>query len=515
MANDNKSSEKADIKPAPDYKSPFTTTSTGSPSSRRRSSLFKPLNTLSEDDDEFPEPMYECVTVPLDPALVTAITPLGAHNGLRTAIKESNEALDEALLTWVYDTNEAEKTNAVNSGTAVNYKFEELRARILASIAEFEEACDDRDTAKAEARKLKKQLDDSQQENLRLTKSIITMRNRKADTYRDSFDFSGWDSTTVDITVPKQYRTQLQATGLTAYEGGSDVEAIFKYIKTLNHHVRVLRGFSDIQKIEYAISYMAGSVHRWATDTWMKATREEDKTWDNFITAFKQEWVPVNANLHLTTKLERMDMKAYEINQFNDRYRAILELMDYDELTELKEENQYFKIYYRKIRDPHIIAALTTATLTNADGLNLDTLMKSTARLMAIRPQPEKSTSTTSKKPAHLKGKKVHKPTVNNVEASDAEDDSDTEEINAVSSSNTQQSSNRGGSNNRGRGGWNRGGGYRGGFNTNRTYNCHLCNDGEHFWADCPLKKQVLEMVKKCSQSQAKKEEKTEKAGKA
>ncbi|RPA71166.1 hypothetical protein BJ508DRAFT_336331 [Ascobolus immersus RN42] len=443
----------------------------GSPTSRqrRRSSLFK-LNPIDEaKEEELAEDIdaFYCRSTPLNPILQASITPLGAHRGLQQAIAESNEDLDFALQDYVNQENDKANAEVVNSGTAVNYKFEELRARIAAATKEYDATRQIANDARIEADRLTSELRKVQQENATLSSALILAQKKIKDQalINTTTDLFG-DLNIVDITVPKQYKAQLEANKPQVYEGSSDVETTYKFLKTLNHHTRILRTFNDAQKVEYALSYMAGSNRP-----------PSARKWDEFLTDFKAQWVPENADVLLTNKLEKMEMKAIEIDTFNDGFRGTLELMDYDQLDELKEADQYYRIYLRKIKDQAIRESLQRMALTTKGGLSFEDLMRLTSRLFHQKPQSTTaSTSTPASKPAHI-----------------------AEETDANATIATKGGS-RGGYAGRGRGGGSagRGGGQQGG----RDYiprACYLCGETDHVLADCQLKKQVLEMAKQMS----------------
>ncbi|RPA85728.1 hypothetical protein BJ508DRAFT_322331 [Ascobolus immersus RN42] len=283
----------------------------------------------------------------------------------------------------------------------------------------------------------------------------------------------------VDITIPKAYKTQVQALPLQAFEGATDVETVYLYLKQLDNRVRLVRTFSDAQRIEYAISYMSGAAHRWATDDWYP--KNPRATWAQFITAFKARWVPANAALVLSGKLERLELKGTEIDRINDVYRATLELLGFGDLSKIGESDQYYQMYLRKIRDPAIINTISHLSLTTG-GLDLDTLLKYTATLMVrkLASQPAKVTPTPppGKESARTNPsrptKKAGRVSVQAIEETTAEEEKPNEQLNAVTDARTSKPRSPP-------------------FNARR---CYFCEDPGHIQSECPAKKELMARLK-------------------
>lgn len=194
----------------------------------------------------------------------------------------------------------------------------------------------------------------------------------------------------VDITVPKALRTPLAAHPIPIFNGGGDIEATFEFIRAIDHHRRLLQDdFDDKQRIKYATSYLEGAVLQWAMEEWptIAVTANTPPSWDAFFDAFKARWVSENAHVYLTHKLDKMELKGNQIDQFNHNFATTMALLGKKDLTMLSESDQYYQIYARKIRDPTILLAIQqiSFSLSVSGGLNLSMLMKYTARLMATK----------------------------------------------------------------------------------------------------------------------------------
>ncbi|RPA77557.1 hypothetical protein BJ508DRAFT_310028 [Ascobolus immersus RN42] len=361
---------------------------------------------------------------------------VGVHQALLDELCGTNEELHRDLEAFL-DTQASE----IFIGTAIDRKFQLLRqlANHAATAYDFLKADADADrqvmeTLKQEVATLKNKLDASERvrgemiqqmgkrEGLRGTSPPEHLITTRAWDAPGSEEEEGMTFThdPVNITVDKQYRQQLAANEIKIFEGGTDLDVVFKFIKTLDFHIDMLEHtFNDAQKIEYALSYMGGTVRRWA-----KAWRASHRIlrWTDFLTAFKHRWIPDTAHIYLANKLERMELKRAEVDKFNDDYRTTLQLLDEDDLTKIKESNQYYKTYHGKIRDTDILSALRQYSLQIRGGLNLELLMDYTSKLMLAKPaskpqNPEKQKEKA--KPNHQRGLSAKDPiTINTVEAS-------------------------------------------------------------------------------------------------
>src|SRR5688572_24156680 len=109
------------------------------------------------------------------------------------------------------------------------------------------------------------------------------------------------------------------------------------------------------------------------------------------MSAFKGRWIPENAHVHLVTKLERLHLKQESVDAFNDEYRQILSLLGVEDLTTCKEADQYYHIYFSKIKDPIVLSAIQQHSLF-VKGLNLQQLMEDVSSLWLTKPKLHTST---------------------------------------------------------------------------------------------------------------------------
>ncbi|RPA74919.1 hypothetical protein BJ508DRAFT_332579 [Ascobolus immersus RN42] len=473
--------------------------------SSRRSGIFQRPSEASNPQ----EPVWYCSSYELPVPEKNRITKDDAHKLLLTFVGESNEDLHDQLVEYADQLPTAD-TPFDPMAAAIDHKFEEIRLAAAQAVAAHDEAlaahfADQEYHARTTA-EFQQKLTAAEQENARLLHDVKGLLDKVADLSARTFTMSGGaprlepdffslsDKYTnsasppapppvVDITVPKAYRTQVQALPLTAFEGATDVEAVYLYLKQLTNRVRLIRTFDDAQRIEYAISYMSGAAHRWAIDEWYPSRR--NPTWLQFVADFKARWIPANAPVILTNKLERMELKGTEIDRINDAYRATLELLGIQDLSSVGEANQYYQMYMRKIKDPAITATITHISLTSG-GLNLDTLLKYTATLMV-----RKLASTGSSKPSTPQSqpagkdtnrqtnqrdrntKKPAKVAIRAIEETSDGDDPPQEGLHAVDSRTTKPRSPP--------------------FNARR---CFFCEDPGHIQAECPAKKELMTRLK-------------------
>ncbi|RPA71952.1 hypothetical protein BJ508DRAFT_335522 [Ascobolus immersus RN42] len=152
----------------------------------------------------------------------------------------------------------------------------------------------------------------------------------------------------IDITIPKALRVPLAAHPIPIFNGGGDIELTFEFIRAIEHHARLLDDdFNDAQKIKYVTTYLQGSVLQWAMEDWkhLIATAGIDPSWLNFLNAFRSTWVSENSHVYLTNKLEKMELKGNQIDQFNHNYTTTLHLLNRINLSAIPESDQYYQIY--------------------------------------------------------------------------------------------------------------------------------------------------------------------------
>ncbi|RPA78414.1 hypothetical protein BJ508DRAFT_329350 [Ascobolus immersus RN42] len=189
----------------------------------------------------------------------------------------------------------------------------------------------------------------------------------------------------VDTTIPKSLRVPLMANPIPNFGGGGNIEATYEFIKALEHHTRLLQDdFNDAQLIKYTFAYLKGGVSEWAL-AWKEHQVRNNlaPSWDRFMTDFKLQWLPANASTHLANKLDKMEMKAHKVDEFNHDFTSTLGLLGIYNLHAISEHDQYYKLYLSKIRDP--------ATLTTIGQASFSTTVSNSF----TKPQAKKTTSTT------------------------------------------------------------------------------------------------------------------------
>ncbi|RPA80890.1 hypothetical protein BJ508DRAFT_307089 [Ascobolus immersus RN42] len=472
---------------------------------RRRSSLFFSTKEAST------VPWY-CSSYPLSDREKAAVTRDEAHSALLTAVCNTNEDLQTDLDYFANSFPDDSLTFDPMAG-AIDHKFEEIRFMAQQAVAAHDALMAERDAERLHHENtvgdLEARLRTASEDNDALLRSIKSLMDKQSAHQASTIQMTGaapvTDVTTskalvntqvggptfgaerqpgvvADITVPKAYRTQVLANPIKAFEGATDVDTIFRFVQGVEHHTRLIRTFSEAQKVEYAISYLTGSAHRWATDVFLP-TAPTGVTFQAFIEALKHQYLPDNAHVHLTTKLDRLELRGSEIDRNNDQYRATLELMNAGRPEDMRESHQFYQTYLRKIKDPNIINSLKQLSLTTVGGLNLATLMRFTARLMTTKlaasgaktgtppstrdSKPNSKTagnSQRSKKPAFKAG--LHVVDV------EEEDEEASEVVQAVT---TKPPSQR---------------------NNYPQRRCFFCNEPSHIQADCELRKDMLERVK-------------------
>ncbi|RPA83779.1 hypothetical protein BJ508DRAFT_304314 [Ascobolus immersus RN42] len=466
MANDASSSKSQPLSPVVEKTEPGTTP-TDKPHDRRTSRRVSFYGFHPEDaptDDEAPT-SWRCATYQFCTDEKKALPKAAFHRELLDYLCDSNEHFeDRRMKDWLDD-----KPEEINIGNALDHAFEYLRFLAKHCDDAYNFLLNENLADRAEIKRLRETVS-TLEDNLlqsemergkmhRVVKGLpplvttgITNKPApplppKAETSDFNWDASpGWEPTTrepsrlfgglgtnrtslgghqaptyTSIEIPKQYRLQLQSNGIESFEGGSDPDTVFTFIKALEFHVETLdRVFVAAQCIEYAISYMRGGVKRWARH-WQETTEKRQQSWERFLTAFKARWVPQNAHVHLTSKLENMDLKRNQVDQFNDEFREVLRLLDITDLRTVKASDQYYKLYLNKIRDPSIRQAIQLQSLM-AGGLTLDVLMDYTSQLMlvAAASTPQKTTNTQERPPRdkgkRAAGSKSDPITINNVE---------------------------------------------------------------------------------------------------
>ncbi|RPA74627.1 hypothetical protein BJ508DRAFT_332914 [Ascobolus immersus RN42] len=475
---------------------------------RRRSSLY-----FSALPDGGQSVEWFCETKRLNTYEVEQIRRDDPFRGLQHALNDSNEELHFDLedLAATY-TEEDEVAGPDHMGAAINHKFEEIRLRAQMAVDTYEETVA---TAAMERQQLEDTLKDLRStiqklstENSQLLQSVSQItadaaaKAKKPDRFDayPPFDFGdGWSaseksplsaSCIPDISIPKSYRAQVQANPLKMFEGSSEIEVIFSFLKTLEHHARLIRPWTDIQRIEYAISYLQGAAQIWAIDEWYP---QATLTWANFIAAFRRRWIPANARVHLHHKLARMELKGVEVDRFNDLFVNTLNLLDVGNLDTIFEGNQYYSTYWAKIRDPNIISMLTQINITTEGGLTLDQLMRYTAKLMAAKltaagPKPAAvpPTTTPSQRNTNQKPQKKHHSlhTISNDENEEHE-----ESLNAVQagpSNNATTAKKPSGSP----------GTPSANYNSTTPRLCYVCEQPGHIMRNCELRKEWVKRAK-------------------
>ncbi|RPA72627.1 hypothetical protein BJ508DRAFT_419399 [Ascobolus immersus RN42] len=329
---------------------------------RRRSLLY--YNQSTKKDEE-----WHLTSVQLDSEFLSTITVIGAHEGLVECITSSNELLDVQMETWIQQQGE-------HIGTALDVKFEELRHRITKADEEYRATFEDSITSRKTILDLEHQISQLKKdaEQSEMERGELYRRLRAAQSTTPG-------GTTISIEVPKGIKTQLQRDGLDIFEGSGDVEVVYKFIKGLEYHIDLLEDeFTNIQRIAYATSYMAGGARSWAKE-WRRAAVNTALTFDIFLAAFKTRWVPENAHVHLVQKLEKMELRINKVDKFNEEFTNVLRLLEKHSCSDLRESDQYYKIYHRKIKDQNLLFAIQTLSLQTPGGLTLEKLMEYVSKL--------------------------------------------------------------------------------------------------------------------------------------
>ncbi|RPA80520.1 hypothetical protein BJ508DRAFT_327238 [Ascobolus immersus RN42] len=260
------------------------------------------------------------------------------------------------------------------------------------------------------------------------------------------------------MSIPKALLTPLQANPIEAYNGTPDVDTIFKFIKQLEYHTNLLEDeFTNAELVKYATSYLTDSAADWAR-AWKKnaSITSVDRTFESFITTFKARWIPANAHIHLTNKLNRMEFRgASQIDQFNHEYRNTLKLLQLDP-THLLESNQYYQIYMSKIKDSNVLMSVHQYAFGKQ--LSLDIAMDYVAQMFAIKIASQPATTSTSSSNRSDRYNQRGKKTTEKVNSVTTDANSD---INTVST------------------------------RTNRPYGvprCFACDATDHIIKNCPMK---------------------------
>ncbi|RPA85873.1 hypothetical protein BJ508DRAFT_302691 [Ascobolus immersus RN42] len=423
----------------------------------RRSSLY-----LHPTQGEEAPIQWYCSSYELSSFEKNAVTKEDSHDRLLREVANSNEDLQLSLDAFA---NQYESSSEPLQGdpmaAAIDHKFELIRYTALKAVEAHDEAVAVLDAEQQHHAKvvadMTNKLEMAEKENATLLNSVKDLLAKVAELRAQTTTMAGSNPfptvekrpftlespyssnspTIVDITVPKAYRTQIQAAPIKYFEGSTDVETVYTFLKALDHHIRLLP----------------------------------------------------NAFMVLNNKLEKMELRGADIARINDTYRATLDLLGVKDLSTIDESHQYFQMYMRKIKDPHILSTLTLSSLSN-NGLNLEDLLRYTARLMVI-----KSTTPSAKNPSssqtrdvapstnrnQSKGgrantKKPHKASVHNIEEGSEEESE--EAVAAVSSKPATTNRAASGSNN---------------YNPRR---CFFCDDTGHMQSDCAAKKALLEQLK-------------------
>ncbi|RPA79526.1 hypothetical protein BJ508DRAFT_308289 [Ascobolus immersus RN42] len=370
----------------------------------------------------------------LSPQEIARISNEPAHTSLAEALGTDNEAFYNQLVALVENPPQGEQS--MDIGQALSYKLDEIRLRALRAgqvhqINRIESVEDqgyvialkaDNDIWKEKYNKLVEQMEDLDAYRKEEKRDAATWEREEKVSVRS---FAGNRSVSLDpninIEVPKQYRPQLSAAELKVFEGGSDMNVVFKFIKSLDFHIDTLESvFNELQKIEYTISYLRGTPRIWAKE-WRNNTKDGNRTWSNLMIAFKDRWLPDNAHLHLLEKLERAELKRGSVDTFNDEYRQTLGLMGIDNLR----------------KDSNVLLSLQQHSMATKGGLNLEQLMDYASKLLMRQPklmtiEPRQTNNYAKNASSSSNTAKTKKPqviTINNVE--DGNDDF----INAIAES--------------------------------------------------------------------------------
>ncbi|RPA71842.1 hypothetical protein BJ508DRAFT_315232 [Ascobolus immersus RN42] len=281
--------------------------------------------------------------------------------------------------------------------------------------------------------------------------------------------------------IPKTLTIPLQANPIPNYNGSGDVESIFNFIRALEHHMRLLSHFTDLQRINYASSYLQGSVSQWAADWHI---RRPVGTWQRFIREFKEEWLPSTAKWYLGNKLQTMVLKnAAHIDQFNFDFQSTLELLDYKDMTIIDEGHPYYALYLSKINNPSILLAIQQQAhqygLKN-EPFNLPMVMRYASRLFAAKALQGAAPSITKPVTRAALPARRAQPAIRAIDISDADSQAEDPLADSVELHVAQQRYAPPG----------------------YTRRCHLCMALNHLMRECPLKP-GLEQLRRTQQSKS------------
>ncbi|RPA73116.1 hypothetical protein BJ508DRAFT_314108 [Ascobolus immersus RN42] len=420
------------------------------------------------DDELYKTQVYTCIPTGVD---VTSIPLPKTHNDafrlLFEALGEDNTALDEILWSYVESIGEGEN-DGPDIIEAINRQFEIIRIHARYALSAYEESkrfaaektkrvrqleSDKAITLAAhesETDSLHRELENLQKKCTSLEEAALKTTTESEDKLPDwlrtaPLDHSTHSTKAGTFEIPKALRLPLQANPITAFDGTGDTETVFKFIKSLDHHSKLLiDDFNDAQRIKYATGYLAGTALDWALQ-WRRDPTHT--TWSSFMKDFRSAYVSQNAHIYLTNKLEKMELKASAIDTFNHEFKTTLQLLNLDPRTVL-ESSQYFQIYTRKIKDPHIVMAIQQ--LSFAQPLYLEMVMTYAARLMAAKlaSQPARTYVNQRTTPAKGPPKPPRRPFQSKAHYIDIDDD---EELDAnaitnpkITSSQTAPSSTNG-----------------------------------------------------------------------
>ncbi|RPA73993.1 hypothetical protein BJ508DRAFT_313287 [Ascobolus immersus RN42] len=297
--------------------------------------------------------------------------------------------------------------------------------------------------------------------------------------------------------IPKTLDIPLKANPVPTYNGSSDPDLIFRFLRALEHHIRLLSHFTDLQKINYTKSYFAGSVATWGDD-WQ--IRRPIGSWQRFLREFKAEWLPPTAAYYHGNKLQTMTLKsASQIDNFNYDFQSILAMLDVKDLTLITEGHPYFSLYVSKIQNPSIQLAIQQMAYQNLSSLhpkpvNLHEVMRYTARLFAARVLQSTSSATSKsgqRNPTSSnRNRPSTQPALRAIDLSEQEEsdfEGTTQELHATNAIRHQAPA--------------------------YVRRCHLCMAINHLMRECPLKPSLDVLRRRQSDKTDKKEDKS--AGKA
>ncbi|RPA77077.1 hypothetical protein BJ508DRAFT_310480 [Ascobolus immersus RN42] len=406
-----------------------------------------------------------------------------AYTGLLTALEDSNEALHTSLLQDVLNHNTIANNlghNGITIVDALNKRLDEIRdwARhcrtTVKTLASQQEDTDRRyQTAKAELARLQaappttplNPAPGSDVPQIRVfPETPPTQPGYPTREGPIQYVMMQPSVTSPHIgEIPKTLSVPLQTNPVPNYNGSGDVESIFNFLKALQHHIRLLPHFTDLQRINYAQSYMQGSVSQWASE-WQ--VHRPVGSWQRFLREFKQEWLPSTHTYYLSQKLQNMTLKsASQIDQFNYEYQSTLELLDITDLNTVTEGHPYFTLYLTKINNQSIQMAIQLqAHQSSLDKkpFTLKSVMRYVSRLFAAKalqavtsaaPKPASKTA-----PPHRR-----QPTIRNIETTSAEEEEEAEALDLHAAQPRYATP---------------------------TYvrRCHLCMALNHLMRECPLK---------------------------